>query len=251
MDKVTKISVAAAVTLAAFGATQAQAQQRYNENRYIPSRTAYEVDANGNRLDSKTAAFYATPGEQSRHFDLARAFASCAADLSEDRTRLLLDQAVPAKKPGRLKESDYFTRLRGCATSVGGVDGNFLKGALAERLVLKTVPAEGLTAATSGDQVTKFVRGVAVDDNSTENPVTVIQMTSECRVALAPQRARAVLETEPETEAEAVKITALELATPQCDMFEEPEGTTNFFKRTYIARSLYYWSDFESWAGND
>ncbi|WP_109806669.1 hypothetical protein [Sphingosinithalassobacter portus] len=237
-----------AITASMATAQSANAQSRPVYDREIPSRGAYEVDAAGNRLARSSGAFHKADGEQNRDFELARAFASCAVGMGEARTRLLLDQEVPAKHASRQAEDSYFSRLRNCATQDNvQIDRVFLRGALSEALILDSVPAESLKAAASGDEVIAFVRGVSVADSSMENPLTLLQLSYECRVAAEPVRARTVLEKTPGSGEEAAALTALKIATPSCDSIEEPEGTTNFFRRSFVARALYHWSSFESW----
>ncbi len=204
------------------------------------------MDYQNLRDRDQNSGFYLNLKEQSQAFANAKRFARCAVNMSAERSRLFLDQDAPYKSPKKLTDQQFFGRFKGCAPAQMHVDRDFIRGTLAEEVVLQTIPVDGLKAATSGAQVTEFVKKVAVEDPSTDKPLTATQLTTECRVAMAPGPARSVLETEPGSDEEKSALATLAVLTPQCNLFVDVAPMTGYFQRAFIARGLYYWSDFVS-----
>lgn len=185
---------------------------------------------------------------QRDNWEAADRFASCATNLNAERVRELLDQAIEGKAKKRVELGDFINRNQGCVVAAGGIDGDFLRGALAQHIV--TGNSEALPPPGDSAAVTKFLKTVSVPKMDKDDPFIAGQLVAECRVGFAPVAARALLATEVDTPAEAGALAAMKAVTPQCNSLDT--ATTKLtprFERAYAAQALYHWIGFDQESG--
>lgn len=203
---------------------------------------ALESTYNTLRASQARMEFLSDTGRQAENWDAATRFASCAINLNAERVRELLDQAVEGKTKKRVELGEFVKRNQGCVVVAGGVDGDFLRGALAENIV--TANTDPLPPAGDAAAVTRFLSSVAVPRVDGDDPFSSAQLVAECRVGFAPIAARGLLATEPGTPAEAGALAAMKSVTPQCDSLDTAKTkVTPWFERAYAAQALYHWSE--------
>jgi len=188
------------------------------------------------------------PAEQSGQWDIASRYARCAISLNEDRVRLLLDQGVEGKAPRRLEFEDFLRRNKGCVIASDNLDRDVLRAAMAEQIV--TAMETALPPPGSSESVTAFIRSVKVPQMDKNNPFAAGQLLAECRVGFAPVAARALIATEPGSQAEAGALAAMKAVTPQCDNLDTAKTKlTPWFERAFASQALYHWIGFAGGKG--
>jgi hypothetical protein len=184
------------------------------------------------------------PGRQSEHWDASNRFASCAIGFNSDRVRELLDQAVEGKAKKRVELGDFVNRNQGCVVAAGGIDGDFLRGAMAQHIV--TGSSDALPPPGDSAAVMKFLKTVSVPKMDKDDPFITGQLVAECRVGFAPVAARALLATDVDTPAETGALAAMKAVTPQCNSLDTAKTKlTPRFERAFAAQALYHWIGFD------
>jgi hypothetical protein len=209
---------------------------------------ALESTFNTLRAGKARLEFLSNPSQQEENWDAASRFASCATNLNADRVRELLDQAIEGKAKKRIELGDFVNRNQGCVVAAGGIDGDFLRGAMAQSIV--TSSTEALPPPGDAPAVTKFLKTVSVPKMDKDDPFITAQLVAECRVGFAPVAARGLLATEPGTPAETGALAAMKAVTPQCDSLDTAKTkVTPRFERAFAAQALYHWMGFDRNAG--
>lgn len=208
----------------------------------------FESTFNTLRAGQARMEFLGNPGRQKENWEAANRFASCAINLNSDRVRELLDQAIAGKAKKRVELGDFVNRNQGCVVAAGGIDGDFLRGAMAQGIV--TSSSEALPPPGDSAAVTKFLKTVSVPKMDKDDPFITAQLVAECRVGFAPVAARGLLATEPDTPAETGALAAMKAVTPQCDSLDTAKTkVTPRFERAFAAQALYHWIGFDRNAG--
>lgn len=245
-------TVLACAALAWSGAAISQAVSNPNTKERSASRFNEAADADDRAFDSDyydaahregRMELLNDVGKQSENWTIASRFAECVVNLNEDRARLLLDQAVEGKAKQKLDLGRFLNRMQGCVIAREGIDRDFLRAAMAERIVVaKNGP---MPAAGDKDAVMGFIQTVKVTSSDHSDPFIAGQLVAECRTGFSPVAARALLATEPGSPAEAGALAAMKAVTPQCDGLDKAKTKlTPLFERAYAAQALYHWIDY-------
>lgn len=241
-------SLAAGPVLAQATAGSLRSQLPPRQGNSSNDAAALESTFNTLRAGKARLELLANPGQQQEHWQAADRFASCATNLNSDRVRELLDQAVEGKAKKRIELGDFVNRNQGCVVAAGGIDGDFLRGAMAQHIV--TGSSEALPPPGDATAVMKFLKTVSVPKMDKDDPFIAGQLVAECRVGFAPIAARALLAAEADTPAETGALAAMKAVTPQCDSLDTAKTKlTPRFERAYVAQALYHWIDFDRNAG--
>jgi len=106
--------------------------------------------------------------------------------------------------------------------------------------------AEGAPAVPgpgNADTVKAFIKAVKAPSAKTDDPFVMGQLGAECRTGFAPMQVRALLATDPGSEAEKGALAVLKAVTPQCASFTVPDKPlTSYFERAFSAQALYHWT---------
>jgi hypothetical protein len=254
-----RLGAAFLVAAASVGASSAFAQVQSNnasvrssapprQGNSANDQAAFESTFNTLRAGKARMELLGDPGLQDEHWAAADRFASCATNFNAERVRELLDQAVEGKAKKRVELGDFVNRNQGCVVAAGGIDGDFLRGAMAQTLV--TSSTEALPPPGDAAAVTKFIKTVSVPRMDKEDPFITAQLVAECRVGFAPVAARGLLATEPGTPAETGALAAMKAVTPQCNSLDTARTkVTPRFERAFAAQALYHWMGFDRTAG--
>jgi hypothetical protein len=179
---------------------------------------------------------------QGETWDAAWKFAACAVGFNAERVRDLLDQAVEKDGGKKVDLGTFLNRNQGCVASYTGVDRDFIRGAMAETL-LTAQGAPAIPAPGDADAVKAFIKAVKAPSAKTDDPFVMGQLGAECRTGFAPMQVRALLATEPGSEAEKGALAVLKAVTPQCASFAVADKPlTPYFERAYAAQALYHWT---------
>lgn len=185
------------------------------------------------------------PSEQKKQFEFARVFGQCAYKANPDRAHLALDQAVPGKAERRLDFEDYSKRVAFCTPVRTLIDGDLMKAGIAEASIVDAENAKEIPVGGDVEKAGEFLKTVQVSRVDESDPFVMHQLAAECRVAMAPYPARALLGTEPGSEGEAAALTGWKQVTSGCDsLLDGVEPLSPYFERAYAALALYYWIDF-------
>lgn len=219
-------------------------QNPQRQGNTVNDQGGFESTFNTLRAGQARMEFLSDTGRQSENWDAANRFASCAANLNSDRVREVLDQAVEGKAKKRIDLGDFVSRNQGCVVAAGGIDGDFLRGAMAQHIV--TGSSDPLPPPGDSTAVMKFLKTVSVPKMDKDDPFIAGQLVAECRVGFAPVAARALLATEADTPAEAGALAAMKAVTPQCDSLDTAKTKlTPRFQRALAAQALYHWIGFD------
>ena len=203
-----------------------------------------EAEFDSLRAQRSRAEFLSDEKRQLENRQAAQRFASCAIGFNEERVRQLLDQAVEGKASKKVEIGEFLNRNQGCVVAVGGIDRDFLRGALAEELLVGSAGAVAIPAPGDAATVREFIKSVKAPNAKTDDPFTMGQFAAECRTGFAPVQVRGLLESEAGSAAERGALAVLKAVTPQCDSFKvEGRELTPHFERAYAAQALYHWVD--------
>lgn len=186
-----------------------------------------------------------SPEKQKQQFEFARVFGKCAYGLNPDRARLALDQSVEGKAARRLEFPNYVERVDSCSPVRSLLDADLMRAGLAEASILD--PENERTIPQGGDveKVGTFLKAVTVPKVDKSDPFVMHQLAAQCRVAMAPYPARALLDTEPGSGDEAAALQGWKSVTQGCDsLLQDVTPLSPYFERAYAALALYYWIDF-------
>ncbi|ANU08099.1 hypothetical protein [Paraurantiacibacter namhicola] len=188
--------------------------------------------------------------KQKEQAEFARTFGKCAYGRNPDRARLALDQMVEGKAEKTLRFGEYVARVDVCTPVRTIVDFDLMRAGIAEQSVLDPEHTTTIPQGGSVEQVNGFMKAVIVPKVDKKDPFTMHQLAGQCRVAIAPFPARAVLSTEPGSDEESAALATLKEITPSCDvLLSDVTELTPYFQRAYTALALYYWIDFAGDAG--
>lgn len=206
--------------------------------------TTSESDVKSLVDDNSRASLLTDESKQVSTWSQSVAFAGCAIKLNEDRVRQLLDQDRPGAKASKLEFDKFINRNRGCIVTNTTMDRDFMRGAMAEHLIVGDAE---LVIPQGGDatKVKDFIAAITIDSMSKDNPFAMGQLAAECRTVLAPVQVRAVLALESGSAAEKGALSVLKSATSACDGFAvEGKSLTPWFERAFAAQALYHWIGF-------
>lgn len=203
----------------------------------------YTFEFNDKLLQQLVPYEYRSEIEQEEAFYVANSFARCAIKLDEKGARALLDKTM-FEGVYLAEEQDYYDRLRGCAIKYKLVDREFMRGSLARHVLLRHEKMAEVQSAITEAELIDFLKSVEVTDKKFVRTLTSTQVGYQCRAAMVPDIAYAVLENEPNSKREASALRRLEEATPYCDALFKDEEPSLWFKRAFLARGLYHWNQY-------
>ena len=237
--------VFACVLFAAFSLASFPSSASAQGEALGPTPEAVLFDFAEIRMRDSTPYIYRSEAQQGYGAWVARGFARCAVKLNSERARHLLDSSIAGQPHPVGYEQRYFRRLRTCTPSSGMADVGLVRGAVAERLLLSTRVPDGFRATSSVSELIEYLRFVEALEASEENLVTVTQLGYQCRAAVSPAAAYAVLRTEPESAEEDEALRDLDGRTSLCDVFfARGDDVNHWFRRAFVARGVYYWQRF-------
>ncbi|MXO59575.1 hypothetical protein GRI89_08475 [Altererythrobacter salegens] len=200
---------------------------------------------NSQRDYTARAAFLEDSQRQKESWDGAQHFADCAVGFNEQRVRDLLDQAVPSRKAPKLELDQFIKRNQGCVQVASGLDRDFLRGAMAEAIIVASSNRVTIPASGNVESVKAFLAAVKAGSAKTDDPFVMGQLEAECRTGFAPIPVRSVLAMEAGSPAEKDALDALKSVTPQCDSFKVADKPlSQWFERAFYAQALYHWVNF-------
>jgi hypothetical protein len=209
--------------------------------RQIADREFQSLEAQELLAKSRQQALYDQGNGRNEAFSSARQFARCAVGRGRESAAAVLDQSMPSLGTARVDTARYYMKLRACAAARATLDGEILKGALAEQLIA-TQPRFGATApaATPAD-IQAFISQIAFADGSLKSPVSRALVEAECRAAASPMDAYALVNADLGTTAFTQAAARLDQSTAACNLFPNDKPIAANYRRAMVARGLYYW----------
>ena len=245
MRKIFGLVLAGVAGLAMTAPAVAQDMTRYSTQRSSNNGNSSEIESYQNDLKAAEARanLLADPLALRNNWDTARRLASCAVSLNPDRAETFLKQDMPSLGVPLLEMNKYLDRVRGCAPTNIRLDPAFVRGALAEDILVDPKTAPEIPGPGDSKKLMDFIGAVAISGDRT-GTFGKAQMAAECRTAISPIGARGVLATEPGSQAEVGAFAALDSVTTTCDQLDPSEEMPTYFRRAFLAQSLYHWTNF-------
>ncbi len=216
-------------------------QQRSSNNG---NQSEIESELRYQAAEEARASLMQDPQAMRTNWDTARRFAKCANSLNRDRSERLLKQDMPSLNEPRLDLDKYIARMSNCAPTNISIDPAFMRGALAENIMVDETAAPDIPQAGDSAKLTAFISAIAISGDKTGN-FAKAQMAAECRTAINPIAVRGLLATEAGSELEKGAFAALNAATSTCDQLKPADDMPLYFQRAYLAQALYHWTNFE------